>query len=428
MRNIILALAFLPCLVLADWTPSAFYIDTAQGNPDIHEYSGSKRTVRRGDTIFALQGKGGATSNTEAIKRSTDGGTTWTTLDTVGRYGGCITSGKNGMIYVFEARWGGDNLAYKKYKFSSTSPVAATQFYSHADISNTGKSGSYRMVSCAVDSMGIPYAAYAWAPAAATTLDRVYTFWWTDTSLATVRGPYQASNLNTSRWYYQNIEVGPDNKPVMTMYDETISKIVFTRDDEHDSTWGNYSTVDSTNGTAIWSNPSMVVKNTDSIIVVYQSGDLATAGDEGGNVKVSSDNGVTWGSRVRIARTCGYFDPSAAIGSDGSIYVAARSSMRTGSACGDSLYAYMYHSTDFGATWAAVDSAPPPLPKVGTRVHVRYQNWHGYGGPLTWTWMGVMTGKKALMGDQNTDVTVQEVFQEAGSSVPSGMTLRGYGR
>ena len=378
----------------ADWSFAPKAVNAVSGTPDAHYNSGGRRMVRINGTILALT----PVNAGEHIYRSANNGSTWTDIDSDGLYSGCLISGPDSMVYHFYGDWSTGVISMVRFKYNAT-PPAPVAVYSSPALRESGAGQEYRAVNAIVDSAGTLYVATHWGAR-----DRLYVFR-SDDRGATWTGPMAMSNDVNKRWYYPHLELDSRNGLMATFHESGgCEQLVFARSADRGNTWTNR-VVHTTNGTDMTGNPSLLAAGPDTAYIFVQG---VILGVTGVLVTRSVDGGVTWQPFRTVERTCGYGDPSAALGSDGTLYAAFRSSLNTGvsGGCGDASRSKLSRSVDRGLTWQPVDSLYG-VPRVGTRFQMRYQTWWNYGGPLEWIWMqSTSSGTWPIYYDLNLDVAI----------------------
>jgi hypothetical protein len=344
------------------------------GPVDPHANSGGRRIVRIGQTIIALC----ADQSGEKTYRSTDNGATWDEIDSNTGFSGSLATGPDSTVYHFSVY--GDRLSMIRFHYQGT-PEAPQVVYQNSSLAETA-TGLYRAVNATVDADGALYVAAHWGNP-----DQVYVFASSNQG-DTWSGPHQIST-GDGPWYYTHLEVTPANR-LICVYDSFGGEqhsIYFATSTGNGAAWTRR--LISTEHTF---NPSLLAVTDDVLFVFAQSMETNHTGLV---VNASSDGGQTWNGWALIDPTCGYADPSPALGSDGrSIYVAYRSSNGTGAtagSCGDRCRSRLAMSPDQGQTWQFVDDHYD-AERTGTRSQTRYQTWWNYGGPLEWIWMQYETG------------------------------------
>jgi hypothetical protein len=392
-------LAVLPLVsVKADWRDRSASAINSAANPGAvnpHYNSGGRRMVRINGVTLALAPE----SSGEKIYRSDNNGTSWEPIDSNPTFSGCLISGAEEYVYNFYIS--GDNIYMVKFKYNE-SPPAAVSIYNAATVSETG-TGAYRAVNAIVDETGTLYVAAHWG-----STDQIYILRSDDGGLSW-DGPF-ALSTGSGPWYYQHLEVNTENVLVAVYDNFDASQITFAKSFNRGETWQRI-IIAQENPT---SNPSILTVGTDDIFVFTQSG---VSGRVGLVYNHSSNLGDSWDGWRVIDPTCGYADPSPALGSDGTIYVAFRSNNGSGltaGSCGDQCKSRLAMSSNGGDTWTFPDDNYAYPERVGTRNQIRYQTWFNYGGPLEWIWMQYTNSgsQHPIYYDINTDITIYNSQQD----------------
>lgn len=346
-------------------------INANPGTPNPHANTSGHRVARiHGATvILAPQG------NADYTFRSTDNGTTWDQIDTDGTYSGTLISGSNSVFYHFYRT--SNSIEMIKFRYDQNPPLPVT-IYSNPEIGETD-TGAYRSIDATVNADGNLFVTLHWGNP-----DHIYLLCSADDGLSW-DGPFQVSSGGGHSWYYPRLTVTPDNT-LICVYDNFPGSdphtIVFASSSDSGQNW-----VHNFVSTEITYNPTPLVRTDSEVFIFAQSGESS---HKGLVYNFSSNSGKSWNGWILIDETCGYADPSAALGSDNqTIYVAYRSSNNTGisnGSCGDRSRFRLAVSRDLGKTWSFPDDYYE-ADRTGTRNHIRYQTWFNYGGPLEWIWM-----------------------------------------
>ena len=386
-----LSIFFLSEHLSAGWIdrqPSPINLTANPGEVNPHYNSGGRRMIRINNITIALAPE----TSGEKTYRSTDNGISWNLIDSNPAFSSCLITGANEYVYHFYQS--GDNIYMVKFKYNQN-PPSPVVIYSDPAISETG-TGAYRAVNAIVDSAGTLFVAAHWGSS-----DQLYLLRSSDEG-TTWDGPFQIST-GTGPWYYPHLEVNSQNI-LMCVYDNyTSTQLTFAKSFNQGETWTR-NLLTNQNPT---SNPSILTIGPDDIYVFAQS---QVSGRVGLNYNHSVNQGNTWGGWTVIDPNCGYADPSPALGDDGTIYVAYRSSNGTGvttGTCGDQCRSRMAMSQDAGNTWTFPDNHYD-AERVGTRSQARYQTWFNYGGPLEWIWMQYVNSgsQHPIYYDINVDVRI----------------------
>ncbi|MEJ2051021.1 MAG: sialidase family protein, partial [Calditrichota bacterium] len=351
----------------SDRQPSPINLTANPGAVNPHCNSGGRRIIRINNTTIALAPQ----TSGEKTYRSMDNGISWNLIDSNPTFSSCLITGANEYVYHFYRS--DDNIYMVRFKYD-LDPPSPVVIYSDPSISETG-TGAYRAVNAIVDSAGILFVAAHWGSS-----DQLYLLRSLDEG-TTWDGPFQIST-GTGPWYYPHLEVNSQNI-LMCVYDNyTSTQLTFAKSFNQGETWTRTLLTDQ----KPTSNPSILTIGPDDIFVFAQSGVLGRVGLVYNH---SGNQGNNWDGWTLIDSTCGYADPSPALGNDGNIYVAYRSSNGTGvttGTCGDQCRSRMAMSRDKGNNWTFPDNYYN-AERTGAPSQIRYQTWFNYGGPLEWIWM-----------------------------------------
>lgn len=381
-----------PLIIFAGWKdhmPLPINADQNPGDVNPHYNSGGRRLVRINNTILALAPE----QSGEKIYRSSDNGESWEEISSNATYSGCLISGKNQMVYYFFRN--GNDIEMITFKYNEAPPEPVV-IYSDPAVARS-ETGAYKAINAIVDSSGFIYVACHWGEP-----DDLYILSSQDEG-QTWSDPLQISS-GDGPWYYPHLEVSQNNI-LFCIYEKwQVHEMVCARSADQGLTWNS-----SEISTELTYNPSLLIKGVD-LYVFAQSGE-----DEhrGLVFNRSTDQGESWTDWQLIDPTCGYADPSPGLGTDGTMYVAFRSSNGsglTGGSCGDQSKSRLAMSSDDGATWTFPDDYYEAEERVGTRNQIRYQTWFNYGGPLEWIWMQYESNgsQRPIYYDINTDITINE--------------------
>ncbi len=390
---------YLSCLslVMAGWVDHEPVPVNSRSNPgfvDPHSNSGGRRIVRIDNTTIVIcphqQG--------ERTYRSVDNGSSWKEIDRVaGVFSGCLVAGPERMVYHFYMV--GDNIYMVKFRYNEL-PYAHTLIYTHPNLSESA-TGVYRAVNAIVDAKGVLFVAAHWGNP-----DIIYLFRSFDGGY-TWDGPHEVSS-GTGPWYYPHLELTSENILICTYSRFGVARnhVFFANSGNQGLTWKHV--LISHDQTY---NPSLLPVRKDRLFVFAQSREPSRKGLV---YNRSDDKGATWKGWSLIDSTCGYADPSPALGDDGkTIYVAYRSSNGTGvtfGTCGNRSRSRLAMSSDFGKSWTFPDRYYEGE-RTGTRSQLRYQTWWNYGGPLEWIWLQYEKGggHRVVYYEINMDVEICDI-------------------
>ena len=398
----------IPPVCLAGWydrPPNRINADA--GTPNCHLNSGGRRIVRINDTVIALCITGDGDQDDHTY-RSTDEGNSWDRIDVDGRFSGCLISGPNEMVYHFYLD--GDDLYMVRFRYDAVPPAPLSIFH-HPDLSESN-SGPYHSVNAIVDRDGRLFVATHWGAGSYDVLYLLNSINGGDSW----NGPYQVST-DSAVWYYPHLEVSGDNQLAITYGCRVGNRSVqFATSNNLGQTWSRTQL-----GTGVIQNAALLTVGNDQYFVFVQADEGSL---EGIYYKHSTDSGGTWDTNWQlIEETCGYGDPSPALGSDGNtIYLACRSNNGTGitsGTCGDQSRPKLMRSVNLGQTWATVDDNYGGE-RGGCRHQLRYQTWWNYGGPVEWIWLQYVDGGSSIPTyyDVNVDVEIFSLSSGPGDTTP----------
>jgi len=376
-----------------DHIPSPINSSANPGGVNPHYNSGGRRIVRINNVTIALAPEW----NGEKTYRSSDNGINWNLIDSSPTFSSCLITGANEYVYHFYQS--GENIYMVKFRYNENPPNPIV-IYSDPAVSQSA-SGSYRAVNAIVDSNSTLFVAAHWGAT-----DQLYLLRSSDEGVSW-DGPFLI-NAGGGPWYYPHLEVNSENVLFCT-YDNVLSThMMFAKSFDQGETWTRVLLSDQ-NPT---SNPAILTIGANEIFVFAQS---QVSGRVGLIYNHSVNQGNTWGGWTVIDPNCGYADPSPALGDDGTIYVAFRSSNGTGvttGSCGDQSRSRLGMSVDNGNTWTFPDNYYN-AERTGTRNQIHYQTWFNYGGPLEWIWMQYESGgtEHPIYYDINVDVHIFNLSQ-----------------
>lgn len=379
---------------IADWSFVPRPVNSGAGEPNPHYNSGGRRMVRINDRILVLAPTSGGG---ERIWRSGDNGTGWREIDSDGAYSGSLVSGPDSMVYHFYMDRGAGRISMVKFKYDAEAIPAPVAIHSSIEAGSSQVIAEYQSLNATVDSSGTLYVAAHWG----TVADQIHVLSSADGGRTWSR-PVQAST-GSNNWFYPIMEVDGANRIQLTYQEHNgpTALVMLATSADKGLTWVR-TEISRKNGSTYHANPSPLTVGRDTLFVFVQ-GEVPN----GLSVTRSVDGGKTFGAFSLIEPTCGYGDPGAALGADGRIYVAFRSSRNTGASgsCGDMSREKVVVSSDRGGTWAAVDSLYSAS-RTGTRSQMRYQTWWNYGGPLEWIWMQYDATGQPIYYDMNADIQI----------------------
>jgi hypothetical protein len=379
------------------WLFEATTIDETTDAGNVHYNSGGRRIVRMNETTIALVNHG----SSDNIYRSADNGVQWTPIDFEDGFSGCLVSGVGNFVYHF-SRYG-SNVRMVKFLYNAVTVPAPVNIFTSLGSSDYG---AYTMLNATVDENGSLYVFVHCDTGSGG--DTIFLLKSSDEG-ATWSAPITVragDNIHSYGSMHSDVTADGDIILVYSEWGSLSSQFAVSHDDG--GTWTHVQIAERGVPGQWVSNPAVLPVGSADIFVFGQSPDL-----DGLVFKKSTDAGVTWSSNwtsIQANHTNGYADPSPALGSDGTIYVAFRGASSS-TALSDDLREYIAMSTDNGNTWTFPDNHLSGG-RVGTRSTLRYQTWHNYGGPLEWTWLeeaGEDTEVYPTMYDQNINVTIDNL-------------------
>ncbi|MEZ4600301.1 MAG: sialidase family protein [Syntrophotaleaceae bacterium] len=381
-----------PIVISSDWEHEPTYIETAMDAGNTHYNSGGRRLVRIDNTTLALVVDGA----NDHLYRTQDNGASWTEIDSEAGFSGCLLTGPGSYVYHF-SRFG-TSVRMVKFIYNATTIPAPINIFTNMGLSNHG---AYTMLNGTVDADGNLYVFIHFDTG--TGGDTIFLLKSEDHG-STWNPPVTVRTGNGNHSYgYMHSDVTPEGDIVLAYSEWGSLSSQFAISSDGGDTWSH---TEIASGSIY--NPCILPVGNNEIYVFAQSDP-----NNGLVFKKSSDSGATWPATwtsIQSNHTGGYADPSAALGSDGTIYVAFRGA-ETLTALSDDLREFMARSVDGGASWDFPDKHLAGG-RVGTRSNLRYQTWYNYGGPLEWTWLeenGLNTNIYPTMYDINSGVNIFDI-------------------
>lgn len=355
-------------------------IESDAGNYPEHYDGGQKHIIRSGSTVIVLVVRDG----TQDTYRSTDNGATWTQIDTDGSFSGCLLQDSTYAYHFY--RDNSNGIYMVKFAFNAGTIPSPTLIYSHALPTATEAYGAkYESVTATIDSAGRIFIAFHYDNNSSTSdsmcclvSDAGQTTW---TPYLVRQG---SGGQNAENYTDPSIQTGCDNTVYLT-YSTLSDRQYMSRlamSTNQGVTWVDQAIVD---GDIIYNTHILPDPQNANIIYVFAQ----WSGTQGLSFIKSLNKGSTWSAWTSIdsnaTSTSHYADPTAAVTSNGDIYVAYRSSSIPVSP-GTNYYQRWARSTDGGATWDFpffYHSADPMV----TKSSLRYQTFFNGGGPLEGVWM-----------------------------------------
>ena len=399
MKNINITLALLMTVIpvesLAGWAESNVIIDNSFSNSNVHDNWGGRKLIRIKDTTHVLVPYGN-----ERIYESNNDGASWAEIDnnSSGIRGSLITAPDNYVYHFYQ--YSGD-VKMVKYLYDATTIPAPVDIYASSYDSNFG---AYTTVNATIDEDGRLYVFYHYDTGSGG--DSIFLLRSVDdgdtwTSPITVK----AGTSSTLAYGYMHSDVTSDGDLILGYSKWGGDELHFAVSSNYGTSWTD-TIIDSTE--YIY-NPAVLPVGSDTIYYFAQSTD-----DDGVVFKKSTNSGSTWGSwQVVQGNTgTGYGDPSAALGSDGTIYVGFRGSSTT-TTLSSQLRPFIAQSTDGGTTWTYPwDNSGGN--RSGSKTVMRYQTWYNYGGYLEWTWLqetSVGSGNYYTYYNINDDISLMDITE-----------------
>lgn len=368
---LLLVLFSLPHLAHAEIiAPSA--ISTAYSSGNDHYVRGENHIVNVGNTVIAIVSDGGS----ERLFRSTNRSSWAEILYTASAHNSSLLSGPENYVYYFYMDSANDRIRMRKFLANAQTIPDAVNIHLHADVSLTS-TGVYRSVSSTIDKEGRIFVFVHYGSP-----DSIYCL--VSNDYGSTWNSYLVSSATASA-FYGTAPTTLSDRTLVLAYDVwgTDSNVWFTKSEDHGQTWSSPVLVASDMG-----NPAILAMPDDTLFVFGQGG--GTSGTRGVIFNKSENKGETWGSTILVEATCGYGDPSAALGSDGSkIWLDFRSSLGTGitsGTCGDMSRQVLAYSDNEGISWNAVWRYYE-AERTGVHGHIAYQPYYNYGGPIEWIWL-----------------------------------------
>jgi len=391
--------------VWAGWTNSPVSINTSPGTVNVHYNSGNRRIVRIGDTVIALVPESGSQDHTY---RSTDGGESWSEIDTDGEFSGVLILGPGNYVCHFYHSDSDNTIKMVKFLYNEI-PGSPTTI--QTGLSELAVDDVYKMMSATVDSTGNLYIAYCHGNP-----DSCYCSKSSDSGNTwSIPSTIVASSGDVSN-YYIKIEADQDDNLLATWTEWSSGPGYFSKSIDGGESWTSTQLADANRQF----NFDILPANTKIYYVFAQS----KVSPLGCVFRKSIDGGSTWSDWASIETTIsskGYADPSAALASDGTIYVSYRNDSETGS---ENWREHIAASSDGGDTWNIVYDYDEAAERVGTRSHLRYQTHYSGGGQLDWIWMQYVDSgaNHPIYFNTNVDVAIADY---ADNSKPIAPTVTG---
>jgi len=406
---------------MADWSHVAVPIQVTTAAKENHNDRGLHRIVGVSGTTIALGDGVNDVPYHEGVYRSIDNGANWSQiLDLQYATRGAIVTGPREMVYVFwmyctTPTYG---IYMSKFHYDDT-PPAPTRIYT-GYVTSVG--GEYQTISPAVDAAGNIYVVCHYAPSSGE-YDRIWLLKSTDGG-NTWSNPSVVDYLDGTSWTYPSLVVDHAGNLVVCYAEhagvylggrnDPDKRTYFKKSIDGGATWGSRVQVDNPAGPFAVYNPCILEDQSNNLYIFSQRA------FHGLVMAKSTDGGATWPGGFReIVPTGDYADPSAAVGSDGTLYVA----IRKDNECGAGALSWrncMYQSTNGGVSWSKV-AVYCGQGRVGPAGSLRYANWWNYGGPLEWCWEQYLSSNdniRPVYYKINTDVSIWDRTQPSQPPLP----------
>ena len=369
---------------------------------------GIRRLIRINDVTICLADGVNNAAPHEGMYRSTDNGMHWTLIgDKDYSNRGTIITGPGEMVYVFWISTSVDPGIYMTKFHYQSSPPQPTRIY-QGYVTSVASGGGYQYLSGAVGENGTIYLTCNYAPSDGA-VDRIWFLkssdggnnWTTPDAIA-----YESGTSFT----YPSLEVNNAGNLILcfsqpaAVYlggkEDSDKRIYFMRSNDGGEVWSSRIQVDSPEGPFRVYNPSILEDQHNSLYIFAQR---AFAGLV---MAKSTNGGTTWSGFTSIIPTSDYADASAAVGTNGTLYITYRDDLLCGVTEPRSWRNCLAQSTDGGTTWTLVDIYCGQN-RTGPGNSLRYANWWNYGGPLEWCWQQYL----------NSDTSLRPVYYDINTSV-----------
>jgi hypothetical protein len=278
--------------------------------------------------------------------------------------------------------------------------------------------GEHQHITSAIDESGDLYVAWH-GSLDGSSRDQVYLIRSTDGG-TTWTSPV-AMTSGTNGYILPDLMVDHSNKVHLIYADdwdappETASRRVYYRSSTDGVTWSDATIPDNGSTGASFSNISIIESKNNNLFIFGQRSKTSNCGLA---FSKSTNGGISWSAfaladyPTAVGCAQGYADPSAAIGSDGTIYTVSRNDRY---ADGSTITCNEYPcwtnvvnmSTDEGVTWSRAETNLINNTRIWTSNSLRYQTWWNYGGQLEWVWhQGVDASNQATYYKSNTSIRI----------------------
>lgn len=389
----------------ANWAHTPVVIDPAKFSNNGHYNSGGRRIVRINNTIITLVNA----NNSDHIYRSLNNGSSWAQIDEEYGYSGTLISGANNYVYHF-SRFDA-NIRMVKFLYNAT---VLPETVNICSLSGRSEHGEYKMLNATVDQNGGLYVFFHYNTGSGG--DSIFLVKSVDFGTSWSSPILIRAGNNHHSWGFMHSDVTPEGDIVLVYSEWDSLSIQYAISSDDGETW-NHSRI-ATNDAF---NPSILPVGGGQVYVFAQSPAM-----DGLVFNKSINNGIDWSGwrSIQANHAGGYADPSPAVGSDNTIFVAFRGAERY-TTSSDDLREHVAMSSDGGDTWHFPDNHLGGG-RVGTRSVMRYQTWWNYGGPLEWTWLEEVNGNYPTFYDFNNNISIKNLTSphNATPSSPSELIVK----
>ncbi len=353
-----------------------------------HNDRGLRRIVRVDGITVCLADGVANQANHEGIYRSSDNGLEWELIGSIpGTSRGTIITGPDRVVFIFWVLAEGNDpgIYFTKFRIDQTPPPPRPIFQGY--VKSVGYEGGYQDISAAIDRKGTIFVA-AHYPKIRGDVDGIWLLKSSDQGNTWVGPKIVAYEENTS-FAYPSLEVDHGGSLIMAFAEHSPEylggreddekRIYFMRSDSEGNSWRGRVLVDSIGGPFRVYNPCLVEDIQGNLYVFGQRA------FQGLVMAKSEDLGRHWTGFSLIVPTGNYADPSAAIGSDNTIYIVYRDDKICNGVSANTYHAAIAASKNQGRSWHTVYRYCEQG-KAGPGLSLRYANWWNYGGPLEWCW------------------------------------------
>jgi hypothetical protein len=396
---------------ISDWQDSnPTPVQQTTAHKTDHNDMGARRIARVNRTIFCLADGVNDSPYHEGVYRSTDNGKHWSLIGDMNHATrGTILTGPGEMIYIFWMSVGPNPGIYmSKFHYSDSFQEAMPVYQGY--VKSVGYGDGYETISAAVDLEGNIYLACHYGPSEGKQ-DRIWLLKSFDKGNTWTTPKIVAYEAGTS-FTHPSLEVNHSGNLVISFAHHAPSflggktdndkRVYFMKSTDKGETWGPRVQIDNAQGPFGVYNPS-IIEDQANILYIF-----AQRAGKGLVMAKSTDGGTSWSGFSVIVSTSDYADPSAAVASDGTLYVTFRKDLLCEDATPSIWRNSVIRSTDHGVSWTTVKSFCGQG-QTGPANSLRYANFWNYGGPLEWCWQQYLksnTNHRPVYYDINTDVSI----------------------